>query len=83
MYGFSKNKIKCYNIIICVYFNLAKKEMYIVIIIIFTFLSSLHIFCRLILAMGGIVINSRQTVPIVLKSGQRIGLAGISFYYFL
>ena len=84
MYGFSKNKkIKCCNIIICVYFNLAKKCVYIFYYYFHFFWVHFTFLCRLILAMGGIVINSCQTVPIVLKSGQRIGLAGISFYYFL
>ena len=83
MYGFSKKKKSC-NIIIRVYYNLAKKKVYIYfIIIIFTFWVHFTFLCRLILPMGGIVINSCQTVPIVLKSRQRIGLAGISFYYFL
>ena len=76
-------KIKCCNIIICVYFNLAKKCVYIFYYYFHFFLVHFTFLCRLILAMGDIVISSPQTVPIVLKSGQRIGLAGISFYYFL
>ena len=41
-------KIKCCNIIICVYFNLAKKCVYIYILLLFSlFLSSLHIFMQI------------------------------------
>jgi hypothetical protein len=60
-----------------------KKKIYIVFLF-FSFLIYLHFFFfyRLILVMAGIVINSPLTIPIVLKCGLRIGLAGILFIFY-